>query len=251
MLRPVTSTEIAAGLLLGIVIALHAAPTEFAVGRFSAEAPGDHRATDWDELTFTGVPRRTRYSLVQSDIGGITATVVKAQSDRSASGLVRPVAVDLAVYPVLRWRWRVDQLNPREDVTTKSGDDFPARLYVTFAKREGEFTPWESMKSAVHRLVYGRDLPSRAINYVWASRVPLGTVVPSPYTDRVRIIVVESGPENLNRWTTEHRNVLDDYRRAFGEQPAQVTGVGIMTDSDDTGTRAVAYYGDIVFEANP
>ena len=75
--------------------------------------------------------------------------------------------------------------------------------------------------------------------------------MPNPYTEQVHMIVVESGPTKLNTWMTEARNVYDDYKRAFGEEPPMISGIAIMTDTDNTGESAEAYYGDIFFAKPP
>ena len=72
-------------------------------------------------------------------------------------------------------------------------------------------------------------------------------MVPNPFTDRVKMIVVESGAENLNTWVGQQRNIYEDYKQAFGEEPPMISGVAIMTDTDNTRESATAYYGDIVF----
>jgi hypothetical protein len=72
-------------------------------------------------------------------------------------------------------------------------------------------------------------------------------VVPNPYADQVKMIVMESGPDRLNQWVSEERNLYEDYKKAFGEKPPLISGVAIMTDTDNTGESATAYYGDIVF----
>ena len=95
------------------------------------------------------------------------------------------------------------------------------------------------------KFLYGDYPPHAALNYVWDARSPVGTIVASPYERRVRMVVVESGEANLGRWRAYERDVLADYRAAFGEDPPGIAGVGLMTDSDDTGERAVALYGDI------
>jgi len=98
------------------------------------------------------------------------------------------------------------------------------------------------------RLLYEQVPPLNAINYIWESRAPLGTVVPNPYTDRVKMIVVESGEDKLNQWVSEERNLYEDYRKAFVEEPPMISGVAIMTDTDNTDKSAIAYYGDILFK---
>jgi hypothetical protein len=76
----------------------------------------------------------------------------------------------------------------------------------------------------------------------------MGTIVPNPYTDRVKMIVVESGEAKLHQWVNEERNIYEDYKKAFGEEPPMISGVAIMTDTDNTGETAIAYYGDILFK---
>ena len=89
--------------------------------------------------------------------------------------------------------------------------------------------------------------PLFTVNYIWSSNAPVGLVVPNPYTDRSMMVVVQSGKKNLNTWVHEERNIYEDYRNAFKEEPPMISGVAIMTDTDDTGESATAYYGGIVF----
>jgi len=73
----------------------------------------------------------------------------------------------------------------------------------------------------------------------------VGTVLTSPHTDRVRMIVVESGDEKVDQWVSVRRNVAEDYRLAFGEEPGDIVAIGVLTDVGDDGTRRRAFYGDI------
>jgi len=95
--------------------------------------------------------------------------------------------------------------------------------------------------------VIGEYPPMAALNYIWASKAPVGTVVPDPYTDRSILIVVESGSKNLNKWVEEVRNVSEDYIKAFGTEPPPISGIAIMADSDNTKESTVSFFGDIVF----
>ncbi len=79
----------------------------------------------------------------------------------------------------------------------------------------------------------------------------MGTIVSNPFTSRIKMIIVESGAEKLNQWVSEERNVYEDYLKAFGEEPLMISGVAIMTDTDNTGESAIAYYGDIQFTKDP
>jgi len=97
-------------------------------------------------------------------------------------------------------------------------------------------------------LLYGEYPPLAAINYIWESKAPIGTMVPNPFTDRVMMFVVETGPSKLNQWVNEERNIFEDYKKAFGQEPPMISGIAIMTDTDNTGESATAYYGDILFK---
>jgi hypothetical protein len=84
--------------------------------------------------------------------------------------------------------------------------------------------------------------------YIWENRAPVGRVIDNLHTSRIKMIVADSGAGNLGHWRSETRNVYEDYRRAFGEDPPPIRSIGIMTDSDNTGSDAEAYYGDISFQ---
>jgi len=204
------------------------------VGKFSAESVGNGLPAGWKPLTFKKIERHTVYSLLKDG----DTVVVKAVSDASASGLIREIEIDPKEYPVVQWRWKATNILKKGDVHRKEGDDYPARLYITFK--------YDASKMV--KLLYGEYPPLRAINYIWESHTPKGTFVPNPYTDRVMMIVVESGADRLNQWVNEERNVYGDYKQAFGEEPPKISGVAIMTDTDNTGESATAYYGDILFE---
>jgi hypothetical protein len=212
------------------------------VGTFSGSRPGSVLPDGWKPLTFKKVPKPTAYELV---IDG-AAVVVKATSDAAASGLTKEVRIDPSVFSVVHWRWKVDNLLTRSDVTRKSGDDYPARLYITFEYDAEKVSLARKLKYKVGRALFG-DIPIAALNYIWETHAPVGTVIDNAYTDFAKMIVVESGPLKVGQWVQESRNVYHDYRQAFGEDPPMINGIAIMTDTDDTKERATAYYGDIRF----
>jgi hypothetical protein len=215
-------------------------------GLFSSASLDQTSPHDWQPLTFSRIERHTEYSLVEEE-GTI---VVKAVSEQSASGLTRTLSIDPAVYPVIQWRWKVNNVLDGGDVSRKDGDDYPARIYITFAFDPERAGYLQRLEYKAARLVFGPDVPYRAISYIWGSNSPVGTVVENPYTGRAMMFVVESGSEKLQQWLTESRNVYTDYKTAFGEEPAKITGVAIMTDTDNTRESAVAWYGDIIFRGS-
>lgn len=217
------------------------------VGKFSAEAEGEGPPAGWEPLTWKRVKRHTQYRLVRDG----DTVVVKAVSQAASAGLKREIKIDPRAYPIVQWRWKVTNIYKNGDVTKKEGDDYPARLYVAFEYDSARVGFFDKAKYEGARLLYGQYPPLGAINYIWESRAPKGMIVSNPYTDRVRMVVMESGTERLNTWVTEERNLLEDYRKAFDDEPTAISGVAIMTDSDNTKEAATTYYGDILFKKAP
>ena len=241
-----TSALLVAVLLL--TWAVHAdTPSVLEVGKFSIASEGSAPPEGWKPLTFKKIERQTVYTVVKDG----EATAVKAVSEASASGLTREIKINLKEYPIVQWRWKVANVLKKGDVAKKEGDDYPARIYITFEYDAGKVGFFKKAQYETIRLFYGQYPPLGAINYIWESKAPQGTVAPNPYTDQVKMIVVESGRDRLNQWVSEERNVYEDYKKAFGDEPPMISGVAIMTDTDNTGEAATAYYGDIVFKKAP
>lgn len=185
----------------------------------------------------------TRYRLRQWD--GVPA--VEAQARHSMALLVRPVAVDLEKTPVLCWRWRVDAPVASADMDRKSGDDYAARVYLTFEVAPDRLSFATRAKLRLARSIYGAQVPDAAMNYVWDNQHPVGTIRDNAYTDRARMVVLRSGSSQTGRWIDERRNVLADFRHAFGPLAARLSGLAIATDTDNTGEEAHAGFADFRF----
>jgi len=203
------------GILLGWGISLQAMTTML-VGPFSSEG-----LAGWEDKPFHG---KTDYALVTEG----SKTVLKAHSVKSASAKIYTIEADANKTPMLRWSWKVERTLAREDVTRKQGDDFAARVYVVFPRTFF----WQT----------------QAINYVWASKMPKGSIASSPYTDHNQLVAVETGDDQAGQWLHEERNILDDYRRIFHAEPPSVGAIAVMTDTDDTQDEVSAWYGDITLE---
>lgn len=229
-------------LLFAVSASTDDSPAVMEVGKFSASRPGSAQTDGWKPLMFKKIPKPTAYQLVSDG----SAVVVKATSEAAASGLTKEVKIDPSIFPVVQWRWKVENLLVRSDVTRKSGDDYPARLYITFEYDPDKVSFGRKLKYNAGRALFG-EIPIAALNYIWDTKTPPGTVVDNAYTDFAKMIVVESGAEKVGVWVEESRNVYQDYKQAFGEDPSFINGVAIMTDTDNTKERAVAYYGDIRF----
>jgi len=247
LVRRLAAGAAAVGLLaLGVLGGAAAAdPARLDVGKFEAPSTPDALPVGWEELTFRRIPRKTQYRVVPEGEG----FVLRADSEASASGLYRPLDVDLHAYPVLTWRWKVANVLAKADARRKEGDDYPARVYVAFRWDPDTASVWERAGYGTYRLFYGRYPPASAINYVWDNRLPPGTTLDNAYTDRAKMVVVRSGPAEVGRWLDERRDVLGDYRRLFGAEPPRVAGIALMTDTDDTGESAIAWYDAIALHA--
>ena len=238
---------LAAAALAGCAVAPTPPPEEIAlpaVGRFSAARPGETLPSGWRVWQISGLKRPTEYRLVNHE----GRTVVFARSQGSASGLVFPVSIDLRAFPYLHWHWKVPALIPGADNTHRHTEDSPARIVVTFDGDKSRLPLEDRLFADQFKLFTGQEFPYAILMYIWENRAPVGTVIDNLHTSRIRMIVAESGANGLGEWRAVTRNLYEDYRRAFGEEPPPVRSVGIMTDSDNTGASAEAYYGDIVFQ---
>lgn len=184
---------------------------------------------------------RTEYRLVDAESG---EKVLHARADRSASGLVTAVDVDPAEWPIVSWRWRVTGLVKDADNTRRATEDASARLMLEFDGDECGVTDLASATRFM-RLMADPTTPHRVLRYVWSSANPVGSVLTGPLSDHVRMQVVASGSTDLDRWHAYTRDYRADFERAFGRPPGRLTAIGVMSDADNTGGTAEAYYGAI------
>lgn len=192
---------------------------EIAVSRFATEG-----LKGWEAKSFKGT---TEYRIVQED----GRTVLRAHAKGAASGISKKLSFDPRAYRYLRWSWKVTDTIATGNERTKQGDDYAARVYVVFP---GRFF-WQM----------------RAINYIWANKLPKGEFVPNAFTANAMLLAVQSGPAKAGQWVSEERDILADYRRMFGEEPPLAGAVAIMTDTDNTGAKATAWYGEISIATTP
>lgn len=175
----------------------------------------------WSVKSFVG---QTDYQVVADG----STQVLQAQSNGTASALIYQTEFLLADYPVVSWRWKIADVVEKGDAASKQTDDYAARVYIIFPH-------WFYPKT-------------RSLNYIWANRLEKEKIVPNPFTSNAMMIAVDSGPQNAGEWQTVRRNIAADFRRAFGENPPKKMLIAIMTDTDNTGSRASAWYDDIRLE---
>lgn len=175
---------------------------------------------------------------------------VEAHAVGSMALLARPVAIDLATTPILCWRWRIDAPLKAADMTRKSGDDYAARVYLSFAVASDQLGMATRMGIGLARGIHGDQVPDAALTYIWDNRHVVGTWQPNAYTERARMLVLRSGSTFAGRWVDERRDVGADFQTAFGHPPLRLTGVAIAADTDNTGEEARSGFADFRFVAS-
>jgi len=178
---------------------------------------------EWEEKIFKG---RVVYSVKGKRNDGY----LSAYSKNTASGIIYKIRFYPKRDPMLSWKWKVLRFPKKGKPEVQYGDwieqdDYAARLYVIFPKLAFNLT--------------------KSLEYVWDEDLPEGTIITSPYSKNIKIIVVESGKRNLKRWVFEERNVYEDFIKAFGRNPGEVGAIAIMTDTDNTASTAEAHYDEI------
>ena len=174
----------------------------------------------WTTEQFNG---SVQYRVVQQD-GQEALHATCTGNGASARYLKRDI--DLRETPILEWSWRIEGTFSGRDERTKAGDDYPVRLYAVV---DGGLLRWKT----------------QAVNYVWASEQPAGSVWPNAYASQAKMLALQSGPSRAGEWVTERRDLASDFQRLHGESPPVIHGLAIMTDCDDVGQPIEGWYGEI------
>jgi hypothetical protein len=210
---------------------------------FSRSKVGAQLPIDWQSLVISRAKQPTRYETVFDPL--TQRTVLRARADRACTGLKQRVDVDPHDRPLVAWEWRVMQLIEGADNTDRRTEDSPVRLLLFFDGDRRALPIRDQMALDLAQLASGAAPPFATLIYIWENRQPVGTVIESAYTGQVKMIVAGSGGAALGGWKKFERNYVTDYWNAFGRAPGRLIGVGILTDSDNTGAKVEAFYGDI------
>ncbi len=218
-------------------------PVATQVTPFSKAAPGGAFPGGWQELRFSKFRAPTKFELI--DDGG--TTVVRATSENASSVLLENINVDTRETPLLRWRWKAPRLVPGANTTSRRTEDAPVRLIIAFDGDTSKLPFGDKMTFAETRLLLGAEPPYATLEYVWGDGAAKGSVIENGWNGRIRLLLVESGAARIGEWVLETRNVHEDFRRVFGEEPGRIVSIGIHSDSDATDSRSEGYFGDITF----
>ncbi|NUA25967.1 DUF3047 domain-containing protein [Cupriavidus basilensis] len=217
-------------------------PTLKRLPLFSATPSGLSKPAGWQPWTVNRNKIPTRYTLTEVD----QRMVLHAEADSSASGLYVPlVGRDPGM---LNWTWKTRDVIRSADNSLAPREDSPLRIFVAFDGDKGSLSLKDQLMYEMARLTTGREMPYATLMYIWGGRKPEGSVVSNPHTERVRMIVVDSGTRHTGEWRCHRRDLRADYRKAFGADPGKVVAIGLMTDTDNTRSRAESWYGDIALD---
>jgi len=238
------TTHVSVALPWLVVAAVAAAQEPPGIVHFSASTPGATMPKGWESVKITDQKKPTEYKLVEND-GHV---VLSAKADAAATGLAQRIPIDVAKFPIVSWRWKISRLIESADNSQASKEDSPVRLVFEFDGDKSKLSFGERAAFSLAEAISGRESPYATLMYIWSNKVPVGTVIPNPRTNRVQMVVASSGAAGVGAWQSLTRNVRDDYKRAFGEEPGKMTAYGVLTDTDNTGESVQAWYGDIVFK---
>lgn len=235
---------LAGGLALVIAALAHAQAPAPRITPFSSGTAFGPPPAPWQTVKINERKRLTQYEIVPDG----SHLVLHAHADAAASALGHPLRADVAATPWLRWSWRVQGPIADADPAVASREDSPARVVLEFDGDRASLPLVDRAVDEVSVRLSGRHLPYATLMYVMENQLPIGTIVPNPHTRRVQMIVAGDATAGTG-WRQVSRNVLEDFRRAFGEEPQALLSVGVLTDADNTGGHAEAWYGDITLES--
>ena len=235
--------RISCALLLALPLPLTvlAADLPEAAGCQSQALDFTRHAAAWVHVPLSAFKHDTRYSIEQEG----NRKVLKAVADDSASLYAVQFKAPLAGLVSLQWRWKTESLIPGADNRDQRHEDAPVRVMISFDGDRSRLSETEQFRLKMSKAISGVELPFATLMYIWSEQVALESIIPSAHTSQVKMLVVTSGSTGLGQWQKMERRIADDYRRAFGAEPGNITGVSVMTDTDNTGEKAKSWYADI------
>jgi hypothetical protein len=227
-MRRVSALLAAAVIALGAAPLLQAQGTAIVVEDWSKQPIGKAGIPDgWQGQTW-GSPKYDFHIVAE---GSQRSIHLKSRDDGST--ISKEIKIDVKQYPFLQWQWKAVALPKGGDSRHKETDDQACQVYVTFPR-------------------FPKLVRSRIISYVWDTTAPAGTIVQSEKTSLVTYVVLRSGAGEAGKWITETRNVAEDFKKIYGQEPGEpAEAISISIDSNDTHDRAECFVGEIAFRKHP
>jgi hypothetical protein len=211
------------------------------IPRFSAMKPAAKPPPEWKDAPLSAFKKHTDYSLVTED--GVV--VLRAVAHGSASGLAFTTEFDPHKFPMLSWRWKVAKGTPDANNADPTKEDSPLRVIVHFDGDTSKLSAKDARASSTAKFASGRPLPYAMLMYIWGNQVAIDSVTTSSHYSRIKMLAVSADDKGVGKWQSFTRNLVDDYKRAFGEEPGNAISIDLLTDTDNTNADAEAFYGDI------
>jgi hypothetical protein len=215
------------------------------VPRLSTAPLGEAVAPGWAHQLLPKVKQPNRFAIVQD----AEQRVLQISSQASASSWTSHVAINAQRQPLLNWRWKVSRSLPGSSLTEKGGDDYAARLYVLFDLPPSRLSALDRLRIGAAEAISGTAIPTASLCYVWGHQQRAGSRGPNPYTDRVQMVVVDSGDAQAGQWRSHQVDLAQDWATAFGGDMPPVNGIAVSADTDNTGEQVQAWFGDISLNA--
>ena len=191
----------------------------------------------WKPLNFPKIENHTSYTIESNG----SESYLKAESNASASAVLYKTEFNIYQYSRLRWRWKVETIYKKGNAKTKTGDDYPLRIYIVFKYDPEKAGFMEKLKYNAAKLIYGEYPPHSSLNYIWANREYEERIITNAYTEKAKMVLLQKGDANVGKWLIHDVNVIEDYEEAFGEKPPPIASIAIMNDSDNTGEKSISY----------
>lgn len=187
------------------------------VTQFSIAKPGGQFPGGWQALSFSKFRAPTKFELIDDN----GSTVAHAISDNSSSVMMENLDVDPREFPFLTWRWKAPRLVPGANSTSRQTEDAPVRLIIAFDGDRDKLSFSDQMTFAESRALLGVDPPYATLEYTWGDGAAKETIIKNGWNPRIRLLLAQSGAEGVGEWVMETRNIVEDFRRAFGEDPGK------------------------------
>ena len=228
------------GLIFAAITAGASAQQPPEIPAFSKMTPGAP-PQGWKPFQLAATKKSTEYTLVNED--GVVA--LRAVAHGAASAMEFKTTFDPHKFPMISFKWEVHQGIPSANNADVNKEDSPVRVMIGFDGDTSKLGLKDKFASSLAQTASGQALPYATLMYIWGNKVPLDSITVSGRTSRIRMLAVNVDDKGIGKWQSHTRNMVEDFKRAFGEEPGNVISIQLLTDTDNTGEDCMAFYGDI------
>jgi hypothetical protein len=192
---------------------------------------------NWENFCLPGTKCIIKYNLEKDS----NEEYLRINTDSSVTGLIYKKIFNPYDFPIINWKWKIDNIFKKGDGEYKMSDDYPIRIFVLFEKKRSDENKLRNFFYNIIQKKYGYSLPHSSIVYVWESKIKNEKYIVCPYSKIIRYIPVQMGDKNIKKWIEEEMNIIESYKLAFGELPPKRATIALMADSDNVREQSTAY----------